>query len=533
MANYRVLVSDSLDSDGLDILHAADELDVVVDTGLSPEDLKIKLKDFDAIVIRSGTKITADSIEGNTRLKVIGRAGIGVDNVDVEAATAAGMLVMNTPGGNAITTAEHALSLLMSAARMIPQAYSKLKAGTWDRKTFVGTELTGKTMGIIGLGNIGALVAERAQGLKMRVIGFDPMITKERAAQMGIEVKSFDEVIAEADVISLHVPLNDKTRNLISTKQFEQMKSGAILVNCARGGIVDEAALDIALNSNQITAAALDVFAEEPPAQDNPLLNNPKVVYTPHLGASTVEAQVKVAVAVAEQIRDFLVNGEIRNAVNAPSISGDSLKQLAPYITLGEKLGKLVSQVHEGRIEKISIRFDGEIAGYDTSAVVSRVVKGILEFGIEEPVNVVNAVKVASNRGIDVEITTSETAEDFASSIVVAVHDNAENSSQATGAVFGKHEPRIVRINQFLLESLSTEGPFVLVTNKDVPGVIGKIGALFGSNGLNIAQMYVGRRGTAKDVALTIVSLDEPAADEILAQLDGVDEILTVQQVIL
>lgn len=530
MARLRCLVSDPLGDDGIRILEEGGEIEVLVETKLDRAQLKARLNEVDAVVIRSGTTITADLLEGNTRLKVIGRAGIGVDNVDVPAATAAGIVVMNTPGGNAVTTAEHTIALMLAAARRIPQAHMKLAAGVWDRKSFVGTELAGKTLGVVGLGNIGSIVADRAKGLKMKVIGYDPFVTPERAAQLGVELAELDEVIANCDVLTLHVPLTDKTRGLINEASLKTMRKGAIIVNCARGGIIDEPALAAALESGHISAAALDVFAEEPPAPDNPLLRAPNVVYTPHLGASTAEAQAKVALAIAEQVRAFLLHGEISNAVNAPNVSQDVLAQLGPYLTLGEKLGRFVVQLHEGTVNKITVRFDGDIANLDSKPVVAKALKGILHFVVDEPANEVNATQLAQQRGIEVEVQKSATAEDFTSSLLIRL-EGPGGVTQATGVVFGKRDPRIVRVNNFLMEALTASGPLIVVTNRDVPGVIGHIGTTLGNAKVNINQMYVGRTDAANDVALTVIAIDHPVDKALIGQLAALNDILTVRQV--
>lgn len=532
MTRFRVLVSDPLDQDGIDILEASGDIEVLVETKLGDAELRKRLQEVDGVVIRSGTTLTADLLKGNTRLKVIGRAGIGVDNVDVPAATAIGAVVMNTPGGNAVTTAEHTIALMMAAARWIPQAHSKLVGGTWDRKTFVGTELAGKVMGVVGLGNIGALVAERGKGLGMRIIGYDPFVTKDRAAQLGIELADLDDVIARADVLTLHVPLGDKTRNLIAWPQFQAMKKTAILVNCARGGIVHEGDLDRALREGEIAAAAADVFEKEPLAADSPLLTNPRMVLTPHLGASTVEAQVKVALAIAEQVRDFLLTGEIRNAVNAPSVTQEMLAKVGPYLDLGHRLGALVAQLHEGGTERIEIRFAGEVAERDTAPIVARLVQGVLAQAVEEPVNVVNAIEVARQRGIVIETTKNAQAADYASSVTLRL-EGREGATQVTGTVFGKGEPRIVGVNDFHIEAWLGEGPLLLAENRDVPGVIGRIGTLVGGAGINIAQMFVGRTGARGDRALTLVTLDTPADDALLETLRGIDGMVSVRQVTL
>ena len=532
MTTHKVLVCDPLGDAGIAILKAVDGIEVFLETGMDKPTLKKRLNEVDAAIVRSETKIAAADLEGNTRLKVIGRAGIGVDNIDVPAATAKGIVVMNTPGGNAITTAEHTISLMMSAARRIPQAYAKLKGGKWDRKTFVGTELSGKTLGLIGVGNIGALVAERGIGLKMSVIGYDPFLTPERAQQLGVDMCELDDVIKRADVLSLHVPLTEKTKHLIGTAQFKAMKKGAILVNCARGGIVDETALHEALNAGEIAGAALDVFEQEPPPSELPLLQNEKLIYTPHLGASTHEAQHKVALDVAQQIVDFLLKGEVKNSVNAPSVTGELLSSLGPYIRMGQTLGSLVVQLHDKPVEQINVRMVGDIAGLDSIPVVARVVASVLNFGVEEPVNDVNALAMAKNRGIQVETTKTAQSEDYTSSVQVLILGKDVTTS-AMGAVFGKNDPRVVRINNFQMEPLSAGGTLVFATNRDQPGVIGHVGTIMGDAGLNIAQMNVGRTSMEAGLALTVIALDTAADQKVLDKLAALPEIINVRQVVL
>ncbi|RMF13644.1 MAG: phosphoglycerate dehydrogenase [Candidatus Dadabacteria bacterium] len=527
----KVLISDPLGQEGLDILDATPGVEAIVETGLKGEDLRKKLNEVDAVIIRSGTTLSADVLEGNTRLKAIGRAGIGVDNIDLDAATRLGIVVMNTPSGNAITTAEHAISLMMSAARHIPQACAKLRAGIWDRK-MVGTELYGKTLGIIGLGNIGSLVVERAQGLGMNVVGFDPFVTEDRAQALGVELASVEEVIERADVLTLHVPLTDKTRHLIGAEQLRRMKPTAILVNAARGGIVDEAALADALEAGEIAAAALDVFEQEPPDPENPLLKSERCIFTPHLGASTREAQTKVAVDVVKQVCDFLLKGEIRNAVNAASVSADVLERLGPWLTLSQQLAALLGQLHDGAFERIRINFAGEISAQETRPLIARAVAAILRTGIEELVNEVNALEVAKQRGIHVEATRTAETRDYASSVTITI-EGPERATSGTGTVFGQNEPRIVRINDFRMEPLAIHGALLFAVNRDVPGVIGRLGTLLGEAGVNIAQMSVGRTPEREGMALTVVALDGPASDETLAAMRDLDVICELRQVLL
>jgi len=391
----KILVTEPLAPQGLEVLQRAPELEVEVRLGLKPAELKALIGDYDGLVVRSSTKVTADLIEAAHNLKVIGRAGIGVDNVDVEAASKKGIVVMNTPGGNNVTTGEHTISLMMALARHIPQAVASLKAGEWKREKFVGVELCNKTLGVIGLGNVGRIVAERALGLRMRVFAYDPFVPAENAARMGVELASLDEIFRNADFITVHVPLMDETRGLINREAFSKMKTGVRIINCARGGIVDEKDLVEALKSGKVAAAALDVLVDEPPAPNHPLLQIEQVIVTPHLGASTDEAQLNVAIAVAEQIVDFLTRGVIRYAVNVPSVSPELLSVLRPYLTLGEKLGSLQVQMLSKLPREVTIEYSGEVTKYDVAPLTLAVLKGILTPVMESSVNYVNAPVVA------------------------------------------------------------------------------------------------------------------------------------------
>ncbi|RMF84565.1 MAG: phosphoglycerate dehydrogenase, partial [Nitrospirae bacterium] len=453
--------------------------------------------------------------------------------VDVDAASKRGIVVMNTPGGNAVTTAEHAIALLLAAARRIPEADASLRAGRWERKRFVGVELEGKTLGVIGLGNVGSVVARKARGLGMRVVAYDPYLTPERASELGVTSVTLDELLASADAVTVHVPLSERTRGLLGRDEIARMRPGAILVNCARGGIVDEAALAEAVASGHLRAAALDVFETEPPPADHPLLAAERTVVTPHLGASTAEAQEKVAVAIAHQVLDFLTNGEIRNAVNAPAVGREALQVLGPYLRLASRLGRLVVQLHDGTARRIAVTLAGDLAHRDPAPLVARAVAGVLAPVVEGPVNEVNALALAAERGISVETTAGGDAAGFAALLRVRL-EGTERATQAAGTVFGTDDPRIVMLDGFLLEAMGVDRPLVLITNRDVPGVIGKVGTTLGAAGINIAQMYVGRpEGGGDPVALTVVALDAPAPEEVLAQLEAHPEVLTVRQALL
>ena len=397
----KVLVSDALAPQGLAVLEQAPGLEVVNAPGLSPGELAEAIADVEGLVIRSGTKVTKDVLEAAKNLRVIGRAGIGVDNVDVPAATARGIVVLNTPEGNNVTTAEHAIALLVALARHIPQATASMKAGKWEKKQFQGMELFNRTLGLIGLGNIGRIVADRARGLGMRVIAADPHIAPDVAQKLDIELVSMEELISRADVMTVHVPRIPETTGLLGAQAFAACKPGVLVINAARGGIVDEAALLDALESGQVGGAALDVFVEEPPAPDHPLLSHPRVICTPHLGASTEQAQVNVSIAVAEQVRDYLIDGVIRNAVNVPSVSPELLEQIRPYLQLGEKLGRFQGQLCPGAIEEIEVEYAGEVAELRVAPITITVLKGLLE-SVSDRVNMVNAPVIAQERGIRV-----------------------------------------------------------------------------------------------------------------------------------
>ncbi len=510
---HRILVTDKLSDAGLKILQEAEGVEVEVAVGLSPDELKRRVGDIDGWVIRSGTKVTAELLDAATDLKVVGRAGIGLDNVDVGAATRRGVVVMNTPTGNATTTAEHAVALLMSAARRIPGAQASLRSGEWKRSRFVGTELAGKTLGVIGLGNIGRIVCGLAQGLRMRVIGHDPFASPELAERLGIGLVDMDGLLEQADALTVHVPLSDATRGLLGADELGRAKDGVIVVNCARGGIVDEAALAAAVDSGKVSAAAVDVFEQEPPPADHPLLASDRVVTTPHLGASTGEAQVAVAVAVAEQVRDFLTTGAVRHAVNLPSVGNEALGRLRPYLHLANRMGTLVAQLLDGRIERLRIFVEGELAD-DTQPdpIAHAAVSGLLS-GFEAGVNTVNALVVAKELGLDVEVTTRRKAGDFASLLRLEA-EGPSGPLRVSGANFGEDDTRIVRIDDFLLEVVP-EGELLVHRNTDRPGVIGAVGTLLGAKEINVSRLQVGL-DRERGEAMAVWNVDSPLSDEVL-----------------
>jgi len=520
----KVLVTDSLAPEGFEILAKAQGLQVVDTPGLSPADLLTAIADADALVIRSATKVTKDVVAAAARLAVIGRAGIGVDNVDVPAATAKGIVVMNTPGGNTVTTAEHALALLIALARHIPQATASMKAGKWEKNRFVGTELYNRTLGVIGLGNIGRIVAERAQGLGMKVIAHDPFLSADAAAKMDVELVDFDTLLARADAITVHVPKTKETTGLLGRKAFAKVRRGVLLVNAARGGIVDEDALLEALNEGRVGGAGLDVFVEEPAKAGHPLIAHERVVCTPHLGASTEQAQVNVSIAVAEQIRDFLLQGVVRNAVNMPSISREAAAQIRPYLVLGEKLGRFQGQLCTGSIEQIEIEYSGDAARLDVAPITVAVLKGVLE-AVTDQVNMVNAPVIAQERGIKVIESKASRTADFASAISTRVQGCGDRL--IVGAVFQGVQPRIVRIDDFMLEAIP-EGPTLFITNRDQPGVVGVVGTILGNARINISRMQLALSRERGEAAM-LVNVDAPPPDSVLETLRGLPNVISAR----
>jgi len=522
----KVLISDNLSQVGVDVLRKAG-LDVDVNTGLAPDELKEIIGNYDGLVIRSATKVTADILERAHRLKVVGRAGIGLDNVDIPAASQKGIVVMNAPDGNATTAAEHAISMMMSLSRNIPQACRSMKEGKWEKKKFMGREVTGKTFGVIGIGRIGGIAASRAQGLKMRTIAYDPHMPKEMAEKIGVELVSLEELARRADYISVHVPLTQETKNLVSTNFFQLMKNDAMFIDCARGGVCDENALHQALLEGEIAGAALDVFSKEPTSLDNcPLLGLDNFICTPHLGASTNEAQESVALIIAEQVADYLLKGAVTNAVNVPSVSDDVLAQVGPYLKLGEMLGSLHMQIARGGVAEVNIEYSGELAELNTSPITVAFLKGLFTPIIKDAVNYVNAPIIAKERGIRVIESKSERADDFVNTLAIKV-TTSEGENMLVGTVFGRHEPRLVRLNSFRLEALPA-GPMLLVFNNDVPGVIGALGTTLGNAGVNISRMTVGREEESNQ-NIILLSTNELVSKELLIKVEELKNITKAQ----
>lgn len=520
----KVLVSDNLSSLGVDILKKAG-LEVDVKTGMSPDELKACIGDYHGIVIRSATKLTEDVIEAATNLKVIGRAGSGLDNVDKNTASKKGIVVMNTPGGNTITTAEHAFAMIMALSRKIPQATASMKAGKWEKKKFMGVELYGKTLGIVGIGNIGSQVARMAHGLGMKIIAYDPFLSDEKATEMGVEKMSVEDLFRQADFITLHTPLTAETKYLVNKESIKTMKDGVRIINCARGGIINEQDLYDAIKSGKVSGAALDVFEQEPP-QDHPLLEREEVICTPHLGASTTEAQENVAVKVAEQISDYLINGTIRNAVNFPSIPADQLPKLKPYITLAENMGGFAAQIYEGSITEITLEFRGDAAEIDAAPVTIAAIKGILDPILLETVNFVNAPFIAKERGIEIKETKSEDAGGYQSALVMKVKADGMDR-ELSGTLFSRKDPRIIKIDNFPVEIIP-EGTLLYIENDDKPGVIGNIGTLLGKSNINIARMHFGRESKG-GMAISVVNVDAELSEDLLKKIKDMPNINSVK----
>ena len=517
----KVLISDKMDPKAAQIFR---ERGVEVDeiTGKTPEELIAIIGDYDGLAIRSSTKVTKAILAAATNLKVFGRAGIGVDNVDIPAASAQGVVVMNTPFGNSITTAEHAIALMFALARQLPEADASTQAGKWEKNRFMGVELTSKTLGLIGAGNIGSIVADRARGLKMKVIAFDPFLSPERALELGIEKVELDDLLARADFITLHTPLTDQTRNILSAEALAKTKKGVRIVNCARGGLIDEAALKAGLDSGHIGGAALDVFVEEP-AKASPLFGTPNFVSTPHLGASTTEAQVNVAIQVAEQMADFLVAGGVTNALNMPSLSAEEAPRLKPYMALAEKLGSLVGQLTHGAIARISVHAEGAAAELNQKPIVAAVLAGFLRTQTDT-VNMVNAPLLAKERGIEVREVRTEREGDYHTLLRVSVKTDAGERSVA-GTLFGDSAPRVVELFGIKVEA-DLAGHMLYVVNEDAPGFIGRLGTLLGTAGVNIGTFHLGRRSAGGEAVL-LLSIDDAVTPELLAQIRALPGVKT------
>jgi D-3-phosphoglycerate dehydrogenase/(S)-sulfolactate dehydrogenase len=533
----RVLISDDLSPEAKAILERIPGAQVDFKVGLKPNELREIISGYDALAVRSATKVTKEILDAATRLRVIGRAGTGVDNIDLAAASRRGVVVMNAPGGNSVSVAEHTFALLLALARQIADASASTRTGKWEKKKFSsGRELLGKTLGVIGTGNIGALVVQRARAFGMKVLGYDPFLTAEAAAKLGVELVSLEDIWRRSDAITLHVPLTEQTKNMVGAPQLDLMKPGALLVNCARGGLVDEKAVAGALRAGKLGGAALDVFDEEPPAKDHPLFSCPNFIGTPHLGGSTEDAQQNVATIVCEAMVEYLTTGTIRNAVNVPSVSGEVMQRLGPYLRLCEKLGSLSGQLAlqggecAGAPERIDITYAGEVANQPTAPLTAAVLKGVLGTFLAEPVNEVSGPALARERGLSVnEVKTSDTP-DFASLVTLRLGCST-GGTEIAGTIIGKREPRLVRVDAFEVEA-APQGTMLVMFNEDKPGVIGNVGRTLGEARVNIAQFALAReRQTGK--ALALVNVDTPASAETLDRLRKLPHVLRVQQVVL
>ena len=523
----RVLVSDKLSEKGVEILKNSG-ITVDVNTKLSPEEILKVIGEYDGLIVRSATKVTAAVINAGLRLKAVGRAGAGLDNIDVVAATKKGVVVMNTPGGNTITTAEHAIAMLLSMIRMVPQATASLKNSQWEKNKFTGVEFYNKTLGIAGMGRVGSHVAKLAQGLMMNVLAYDPYLSPENAQKMGVELVTLNDLYQRSDFITIHSPLTAETKNLINAEAIQKMKDGVMIVNCARGGIVDEEALYEALKSKKVASAAFDVFVKEPVDPKNPLLTLDNFICTPHLGASTMEAQENVALAIAEQMVDYLNHGIIRNAANFPSVPPDVLPRLQPYISLAEKLGAFQASICDGAINKVSIEYRGKVAEISVATLTIAALKGLLTPILEDTVNYVNAPTIAQERGIDVEESKNRDAGDYISLITMTVQTNV-GTNKARGALFSRRDPRIIELNGYPLE-IVPEGYMLVLSNVDKPGVVGNIGTLLGQHSINIARMQFGRDVPGGKV-VSVISIDSPASPEILDKIRKLPNVLSVKQI--
>ena len=537
LASTRILIADELSQEAKIILERIPGAQVDVRPGLKPAELREVIGKYEALAVRSATKVTAELLAAAPRLKVIGRAGTGVDNIDLAAATRRGVVVMNAPGGNSVSVAEHTVALLLALARQVTDASQSTRAGKWEKKKYSsGRELFGKTLGVIGTGNIGALVVQRAKAFGMKAIAYDPFLSEEAAAKLGVELLPLSELLRRSDAVTLHVPFTEQTRNMVGAPQLAAMKPGALLVNCARGGLVDERAVADALRSKHLGGAALDVFENEPPPADHPLFSCENFIATPHLGGSTEDAQQNVAVIVCEAMVEYLTTGTVRNAVNVPSVSAEVLERLGPFLHLCERLGTFAAQFalpagSAAAPEEIEIAYAGEVTQHPTAPLTAAVLKGVLGNFLAEPVNEVSAPALARERGLSVkEVKTSDTP-DFASLVTLRLRCGKEAVTEVSGTIVGKREPRLVRVDKFELEALP-EGAMIVLHNNDQPGVIGNVGKTLGEADVNIAQFALAR-DRARGEALALVNVDTPATPEVLERLRRLPNVLRVHQVVL
>ncbi|KAF1085898.1 D-3-phosphoglycerate dehydrogenase [Sporotomaculum syntrophicum] len=525
MAKFKVLAMDDVAPEGLEPLYKESDIEVVIGTKMTEDELSAVIGEYDAMIVRSATKVTPKVLENASKLKIVGRAGVGVDNIDLDAATQHGVLVVNAPDGNTIAATEQTVALMLSLARNIPQAATKLKNGTWDKNSFVGVELRGKKLGIIGLGRIGSAVARRAQALEMDIIGYDPYISAEKAADMGIKLATLEELLKTADFITVHMPKTKETSNMLNEQAFAVMKDGVRIINCARGGIIDEAVLYKYMKSGKVAGAALDVFEKEP-TTESPLFELNNFIATPHLGASTEEAQLNVAIDVAKEIVNALHDDVVHNTVNVPSVNPEVMVKIQPYLKLAERLGKFQAQLVEGRVNKLEIIYNGDLAQEDVKPVTTAVLKGFLDPILQESVNYVNAPLLAKNRGITVEQTVGGEAEGYASLITLKViSDKGEKA--VCGTLFQDNDPRIVMIDGYRIDAIP-EGNMLYIPHMDKPRIIGPVGTIIGEHNINIASMQVGRKEIGGK-AVMMLSVDCPVPDEVLKAITEIDGVLDIK----
>jgi len=515
----KVLVADPIAEEGVQALRAIAEVDVK--TGLSRDELLNIIGEYDAVVVRSETKITADVIEAGRKLQVIGRAGVGVDNIDVDAATRKGIVVVNAPAGNTVSAAEHTIAMMLSLARHIPQANARLRGGEWRRQDYMGTELKNKTLGIVGLGNVGSEVARRAKGLEMNIIACDPFASVEYANALGVNLVSLDELLKQSDFITMHTPLTDKTKGLIGTKQLAMVKPTVRIINCARGGVIDEEALYNAVEGGKVAGAAVDVFSEEP-TKDSILFKSDKILVTPHLAASTAEAQVGAALGVVEQIAAVLSGKPARHAVNTPLIAPETLAVIGPFLGVAQQIGRLVYQLGEGQMSAISIKYEGEIANHDTAALKAAVVGGLVEAISEERVNLVNANIIAQKRGLKITEQKDPVCENYGNLITLEVKTTTGTVTVAGTVMRG--EPHIVRVNSYWIDIVPREGYMLFSDHRDRPGLIGEVGTILGNADINISSMQLGRL-EPRGPALLVLDVDEAVNEETLRKLQALPEV--------
>ena len=515
----KVLISDRVDPGCVDVLQAGGRIEAEVSTGLSPDELLERIGAYDGLIVRSATRVTGEVIRRARRMRAIGRAGAGVDNIDVDEATRRGIVVTNTPGGNSVSTAEHTVAMILALARNVPQGTASMKSGRWDRGALTGVELAGKTIGVFGLGQVGREVALRAAALGLRVLASDPPVTEEVARSYGAQLAPEEQIWREADFLTFHLPLTPQTRHRLSARELYRCRRGVRVVNCARGGIVDEEALLAALDSGQVAGAALDVFEDEPPPPDSRLVAHERVICTPHLAAATREAQSSVALQVAEQVREVLTGGAIHNAVNVPSVDPEAYEKLRPHLELGGRLGRIHGQLAEGEpLRRVTVEYRGEVTAWSTSSLTPAVLLGLMEsFAEEGTVNLVNARVVAQERGIRIDELTSSDAEDYASLLTVALEFEGGGRRVLSGTLFGHQDPRIVRVDEYDLDAVP-EGHMLFYVNDDVPGIIGRIGSTMGRREINIARMACGRHHVGGR-ALTVLNVDSPVPGPVIEEI--------------